>query len=133
MRELTGEAYRHTVQACRDGARKTKAHSELTLARDKKGKKKGFYRPVRCSRTMKGISLSRVGDLVTGNREKAEVLGAFLPSVFTGKTGLQQSQIPETRENVWSKDDLPLVREDQFREHLNKPYTHTDPRALMGP
>lgn len=76
-----------------------------------------------------GSLLSRAGDLVTGDREKAEVLSAFLPSVFTGKTGLQQSQVPETRENVWSKEDLPLVEEDQFREQLNKLYIHTS----MGP
>lgn len=61
---------------------------------------------------------------MTGDVEKAEVLNACLPFVFTGNTGLQQSQVPETRENIWSKD-LPLVKEDLFREHLNKLYIHT--------
>lgn len=72
-----------------------------------------------------GSLMSRTGDLVTGDREKAEVLSAFLPSVFIGKTGLQQPQVPETRENIWSKEDLTLVEEDQFKEHLNKLYIHT--------
>ena len=62
----------------------------MNLARDLKGNKKGFYRSISCKRSMReyaGLLLSRAGDLVTGNREKAEVLRAFLPSVFTGKTG----------------------------------------------
>lgn len=38
---LEGVDWRGSV--CRDGARKTKAHSKLNLARDTKGKKKSFY------------------------------------------------------------------------------------------
>lgn len=104
-----------------------KANSELNLAREMKGIKKGFYRCISCNRGMREYAnslLSRAGELVTEDREKAEVLSALLPSVFTGKIDLQQPQVPETRGNVWSKDDLPLVEEDQVREHLDKTYTH---------
>lgn len=75
-----------------------------------KRNKKGFYRSISCKRSMReyvGSLLSTAGDLVRGDREKAEALSAFLPSVFTGKTGLQQSQVPETRENIWRKEVLP--------------------------
>ncbi|GAB0186899.1 mitochondrial enolase superfamily member 1 [Grus japonensis] len=46
--------------------------------------------------------------------EKAEVLNAFLVSVFTSKTGLQKSQVPDLpRGKGWCKADAPLVEEDQ--------------------
>ncbi|KAK4828295.1 LOW QUALITY PROTEIN: hypothetical protein QYF61_024960 [Mycteria americana] len=45
--------------------------------------------------------------------EEAEVLNAFFASVFIRKTGLQESQAPETRGKDWSKEDILLVEEDQ--------------------
>ncbi|KAK4806997.1 hypothetical protein QYF61_000326 [Mycteria americana] len=38
-----------------------------------------------------------------------------------GKTSLQESQAPEARGKVWSKEDVPLVEEDLVREYLSKP------------
>lgn len=38
--------------------------------------------------------------LVTGDTDKDEVLKATFTSDFTGKSGLQQSQVPETRGEV---------------------------------
>lgn len=105
-----------------------KAHSELNLAREMKGIKKGFYRCISCKRSMReyvNSLLNRAGELVTEDREKPEVLSAFLPFVFTGKTDLQQPQGPENRGNVRSEEDLTLVEEDQVREHLDKMYIHT--------
>lgn len=49
--------------------------------------------------------------------------------VFPGRLGLQQSKVPEMRGKVWSKDDIPLVEEDQVRENLNK----LDIDKCMGP
>ncbi|KAK4811069.1 hypothetical protein QYF61_016355, partial [Mycteria americana] len=52
--------------------------------------------------------------------EKAEVPNAFFASVFASKTGLQECQVPETRGKVWSKEDVPLVEEDQVPEEWRK-------------
>jgi len=46
------------------------------------------------------------------------VFSVFFISVLTGKTGLQESQVPNGK--LQKKEDLPLVEEDQVREHLNK-------------
>jgi len=44
-----------------------------------------------------GPLLSDMGDLVTDDMEKAEVLNALFASVFTSKTSFWESQVPETR------------------------------------
>lgn len=55
------------------------------------------------------------GDLATRGMGKAVVLSTFLTSVFSSKTGLHEPQLPGTREKVWSKEDVFLVKEDQSR------------------
>lgn len=37
--------------------------------------------------------------------EKVEVVNAFFTLVFTDKTVLQEFQVPETRGEVWRKED----------------------------
>ncbi|GAB0204007.1 hypothetical protein GRJ2_002866300 [Grus japonensis] len=96
---LTSLAFLSTCgNNCRDVVRK--AHLELTLERDIKGNKKGFYTYISSKRKMRenvGLLLNGAGDLVTQDMEKTEVLNAAFASVFTSKTGLQESQVPETR------------------------------------
>lgn len=60
---------------------------------------------------------------MTEDKKKAEVLKLFFASLFTGKMGLRESQVPETRGEIWSKKDVPLVEEDMVREHLSSPDT----------
>lgn len=47
---MTQEENRDTVQACRDGVWKAKAHLELNLMSDMKGNQKGFYECVSMER-----------------------------------------------------------------------------------
>ncbi|KAK4826439.1 hypothetical protein QYF61_009136, partial [Mycteria americana] len=104
-----------------DGVRKAKAHLKLNLERDVKGKVKSFSRYTNSKRKMRenvGPLLNGRRDLVTKDMEKAEVLNAFLASVFTGKICFRESQVPERP-----------VEEDQAGEHLNK----LDVHKFMGP
>lgn len=57
--------------------------------------------------------------LMTQNMEKAEVLNAFFMLVFTGKTSLQESKVLENSREVWRKENLHFVRDDQIREYLS--------------
>jgi len=99
---------------------------ELNLARDVKDKK-GFYKYICNKKKTKenvDLLLNKMADLVTQDTEKPAVLNASFASVFTSKIGLQESQVPETRGKGWSKEDVPLVKDDQVREYLSKPDTH---------
>ena len=71
-----------------------------------------------------GPLLNGARTLVTQGMEKADVLDAFFTSIFTGQTGLQDSQASQTRGKVWSKESLHLVEEDQVKEHLDKLGVH---------
>ncbi|KAK4811992.1 hypothetical protein QYF61_022988 [Mycteria americana] len=87
---------------------------ELDLARDVKDNKKGFFKYIgdkRKARENVGLLLNKAGDLVTQDMEKAEC-------------HLCASQVPETRGEGWSKEDVPLVEEDQVREYLSKLNIH---------
>jgi len=59
-----------------------------------------------------GPLLNEVGVLVTEDAEMAKLLNAFFPSIFSAKTGPQESQVPEVREEAHREDDFPLVEED---------------------
>ena len=56
-----------------------------------KGNRKGFYKHTNSKRMRENLGplLNGAGDLVTYDREKAEVFDAFFAAVFTGGTGLQ--------------------------------------------
>ncbi|GAB0204486.1 mitochondrial enolase superfamily member 1 [Grus japonensis] len=128
----TWEEYRDVVRECRDATRKAKAHLELSLARDVKDNKKGFFKYISSKRkTRENVDplLNEVGALMMEDTEKAELLNVFFASVFTAKASPQETQTLEVGEEVWRKEDLPLVKEDQVREHLGK----LDIHKSMGP
>lgn len=49
-----------------------------------------------------------------------EALDALFALVFMTKICLQESQVSDRSWKVWSNKNLPLVEEDQAREHLSK-------------
>jgi len=76
------EEYREVVRAARDQVRKDKDLTELKLARDEKDNKKSFYMYISGKRKVReNLALfgRKPGDLVTWEREKAEVLYDFFP------------------------------------------------------
>jgi len=61
---------------------------------------------------------------MTEDAEKGELLNAFFASVFSAKTGPQESQTLEVREEACRKDDFCLVEEDCVRDHLSNLDAH---------
>ncbi|GAB0210120.1 mitochondrial enolase superfamily member 1 [Grus japonensis] len=128
--QVAWEEYRETVRAARDPVRKAKALIEISLARDVKDNKKSFYRYVsdkRRTRENVGPLRNEMGDLVTQDMEKAEVLNDFFASVFTGKCLSHTAQVTEGRD--WENAEPPTVGEDQVREYLRNLKVHKS----MGP
>jgi len=114
--QVTWEEYREIVRAARDQVRKSKALIELNLARDVKSNKKSFSRYVsdtRKAREKVGPLWKEMGELVTWDMEKAEVLNDFCASVFTDKCSRHTAQVAEGKGRDWKNKELPTVGEDQ--------------------
>ncbi|GAB0184760.1 hypothetical protein GRJ2_000941300 [Grus japonensis] len=112
--QVAWEEYRETVRAARVQVRKAKALTEISLARDVKDNKKSFYRYFSDKRRMRenvGPFRNEMGDLVTQDMEKAEVLNDFFASVFTGKSLSNTAQVTEGRD--WENAEPPTVGKDQ--------------------
>jgi len=90
-----------------------KAHLELNQARDFKGNKKGFYKYIgEISQARKNVSpvLNGAVALVIQDMVKTEVPYAAFASVFTSKTGLQESQAQRPGGKGWNKEKCVLGR-----------------------
>ena len=64
-----------------------------------------------------------------GKETRDEEHNSLFALIFTGKTSLEESHVPETSGKVWSKEHLPAVEKTQVREHLKK----LDIHKSMGP
>lgn len=73
------------------------------------GNKNEFYKYINDDRKTQentGLLLNVAGKLMLNGMQKAEVLNAFIISVFTAETRHQESQTPEIRVKVWNKEEL---------------------------
>ncbi|PKU44748.1 rna-directed dna polymerase from mobile element jockey- hypothetical protein [Limosa lapponica baueri] len=61
-----------------------------------------------------------MGAMVTEDAEMAELLNAFLASVFTAQASPQVSQTVEVTDKVWMMEDFSLVEAVQVKEQLSK-------------
>ena len=60
-----------------------------------------------------GSLRKEIGDLVTRDTEKAEVLNGFFVLVFTGKVRSHIAEAAESKGKNLEKEDLPAISKDQ--------------------
>lgn len=90
------------------------------MAENGKGNEKGFYKHISSkskTRENVGLLMKGAGDQLTEGMEKAKILNAF---VFTGEAYVQESKASEISRKILSDENLPSLKEDQGRKHLNK-------------
>ena len=111
------EDYRYVVRLCREKIRKAKVQLELSLAAKVKENSKYFYKHIngkRKSRENLHPLLDSEGNLVTEDREKAEVLNTFFALVFKGKTCNSLGKQPPALVDGEGEQNKPCVIHDEM-------------------
>jgi len=106
----------YMFQAASDQVRKANALIELNLAGNVKGNKKSVYRYISDKRnTRQNVDpfWKKMGDLVTRDMEKVEVLNDFFASVSTGKRSSHTTQVVEGKGRDRENEEWLTVGEDQ--------------------
>jgi len=110
-----------------DGVRRAKVWLELNLATDAKNNKKGFYRYVNQKRKVKESVfplMNTNGNLVSTDKEKADILHNFFASVFTSNLSSRPSPVDGLQDGDQRGKAPPTAREDQVQEHLRNLKMH---------
>ncbi|PKU47139.1 hypothetical protein llap_2579 [Limosa lapponica baueri] len=107
--QIAWEEYRKIVQAARDQVQKAKAQKELNLARNVKANKNRYVSDKMKTRENVGPLQKEMGDLLTQDMDKAEVLNDFFASVIIGKCSSHTSQVVEGKGRDWDNEELPTV------------------------
>lgn len=110
---------------------KAKEKLDLSLARDEKNNRNGFYSYVSQKRKFsEGVCppIINAGKLVILDRDKVELLNNFLVSVFNGNLSSHTSPVAELQNRVWGRKVLPTVQEAQVHDHLRNLNVHKSTR-----
>ncbi|KAK4823271.1 LOW QUALITY PROTEIN: hypothetical protein QYF61_000366 [Mycteria americana] len=124
--QATQEDYKDVVRLCREKIRGAKARLELDLATATIKKvsintlaTKGGLRRISILYWMQG------GNTVTKDEEKAEVLNAFLASVFNRKTSCSLgTQPPELEDRDKEQNEAPIIQGEMVSDLLHHLDTH---------
>ena len=104
------------MKLCREKIRKAKVRLELSLATKAKENSKCFYKHINSKRkareNLHPLSDAE-GNLVTKDRDKAEVLNAFLVSVFNNKTCYSLGTQPPALVDRDGEENKPFMIHDE--------------------
>ncbi|PKU44848.1 hypothetical protein llap_4844 [Limosa lapponica baueri] len=75
--------------------------------------KKSFYMSVIKDQGKYGSLQKEMGDLITQDMEKAEILNDFFASIFTSKDSSHTTQVTEGEGRDWESEKPSTVGEDQ--------------------
>uniref|UniRef100_A0A8C3LJD3 Reverse transcriptase domain-containing protein n=1 Tax=Chrysolophus pictus TaxID=9089 RepID=A0A8C3LJD3_CHRPC len=129
----TQKEYREVVKMCREKIRKAKAQLELNLAAGIKRNKKPFYKYINGKRRTKEnlhSLLDEAGNVISEDKEKAEVLNAVFTSVFKGQTSYPQgTPLFDLVDSAGEQTKPPTIQEETVRDLL----LQLDCHKSMGP
>ena len=104
---------------CREKIRKAKTQLELNLATGVKMNKKLFYKYINSKRkTRENLHslLDEAGNVITEDKEKADVLNAFFTSVFKSQTSYPQvSPLSDLAALAGEQTKPPTIQEETVR------------------